>query len=354
MTRCSKLQKNYFSFEELPLWKRAVLLSICFLVIISFILPFTYTSHAETVEMITDQNKINEFNQILDGTYTGGKGVYARFVAQQIAQVLTGHEFTDMVRDWLIIDFSVGDGSADESLSGGHFGNVYSAIASTTILDISRTIGIGLLLLYFFLAMIDRATSDNFTVEVGIKLLLKLVAGYMLMDILVPDENGNGLVVEIFNLFSASFDTFDTPSTTLSKKVYDEVMDAAYSDWLTATVHLIRIAAPALCRWIMKIACLGTAIARIFEAVLLVIFSPIGVANVFNSSSSGNSSAVRYLKKIGVIALQGAIISGSLFIIEAMLYWNNTWNIFVNLATLFAGTSFISKSKSIANEIINP
>lgn len=351
MTRCSKLQKNYFSFEELPLWKRAVLLSICFLTIISFILPFLYTPQASDVEYISDA-EMAEFNEILNGNVKNGGSVLSPFAAQQVAQVLTGFQFTDMVRDWLVMDFSVGNGSFNESTSGGHFGRLYATL-SGEFLPLARTIGVGLLLLYFFLALIDRATSDNFTVEVGIKLLLKLVAGYMLMEIILPNESGSSLIVEIFNIFAKITDP-DVADMRVTREVYNEVMETLNAGFFAAFAKIVRIGAPAIVRWIMKIACLGTAIGRLLEATLLVVFSPIGVANVFNSSSAGNSSGVRYLKKIAVIAFQGAIISASLYMIEAFIYYNNGWNVFVNLAVMFAGTSFIGKSKSIANEIINP
>ncbi len=312
---------------------------------------YTPQASADEVKYVTDPNDLALFQEVLDGKAEGNAAL-SGFAAQQVAQVLTGYQFTDMVRDWLVLDFSVGDGSSDESLSGGHFGRLYATI-SGEFLPLARTVGVGLLLLYFFLSLIDRATSDNFTVEVGIKLLLKLVAGYMLMEIILPNESGDGLIVEIFNIFAKITDP-DVADMKVTQEVYDEVMEALYGNGAVVLGKLLRIGAPAIVRWIMKIACLGTAIGRILEAVLLVVFSPIGVANVFNSSSAGNSSGVRYLKKIAVIAFQGAIISASLYMIEAFIYYNNGWNVFVNLAVMFAGTSFIGKSKSIANEIINP
>lgn len=355
MTRCSKLQKNYFSFEELPLWKRAVLLSLCFLTIISFILPFIYSPQAAgETKFVTDPDDLALFYGIVTGdqqTLDGGKCALSGFAAQQIAQVMTGYHFTDMIRDWLVIDFNVGDGSTGESMSGNHFGRLYSVI-SGQFLPLARTIGVGMLLLYFFLALIDRATSDNFTVEVGIKLLLKLVAGYMLMEVILPDQTGDGLIVHIFNVFAQVTDP-DINQMMVTEEVFEEVMEAYNGNGAIVAAKIIRIGAPAIVRWIMKILCLGTAIGRILEAVILVVFSPIGIANVFNSTGASNSSGVRYLKRIAAVALQGAIISASLAMIEAFVYYNNSWNIIINLAVMFAGSSFIGKSKNIAAEIIN-
>lgn len=345
------------------MWKRAVLFSLCFLVIFSLILPLIYTPMAagenEETTLLDPKNKedaekIAKFNKILSGdeeTRKDGKSILSGFAATQVAQVLTGAEFTEMIRDWLEIDFTYDNSKWNSSTDGGHFGYLYTAL-NTTFGTTVRTIGIDLLVLYFLLAMLDRATSDNFTVEVFVKLFVKLIAGYMLIDFLLPNKNSNGLIAEILNTFSFS-GVWETEKASISLGVYNEVMEVYNGNSAVALAKLVRIGAPALARWIMKIACLGTAIGRILEATLLVVFSPIAVANLFNGSTAGSSSGVRYLKRVAAVALQGAIIGASLCMIEAFIYRNNSWNIFINLAVMFAGTSFIGKSKSIATEIIN-
>lgn len=348
------------------MWKRAVLFLLCFLVIFSFILPFVYTPIAgdstASVEMLNpndnnDKKKIENFNTILRGEEIKNnppRSSLSGFAATQVAQVLTGAEFTEMIHDWLVIDFTFDNSKWNSSTNGGHFGYLYSTLNGTFGTTV-RTIGIGLLVLYFLLALLERATSDNFTVEVGIKLFVKLIAGYMLIDFLLPSKNSDGLIAGILNLFSFGdvWKKGEPQNIVPSVSVYNEVMEIYNGNSAVALAKLIRMGAPAIVRWIMKIACLGTAIGRILEATLLVVFSPIAVANIFNSSTAGNSSGVRYLKRIAAVALQGAIIGASLTMIEAFIWHNNSWNAFVNLAVMFAGTSFIGKSRSIATEIVD-
>ena len=359
MTRCSKLQKNYFSFEELPLWKRIVLFSLCFLTLVFLLLPYFTPSQAANVTVYTDGTpEFETYEKILAGTYsTTSTSPFSVFVAQQYAETISGQHYFNEMEDWLTLNFTIpGNGQNDHS-PGAKIYSVYSTLASS-FLNASLTVGKGLLLLYFLLALLEKATSDNFTVETGVKHLVKLVAGWMVIEMLVPSTGANGvqndgLIVSVINIFNGiQHQAFD--QTAISVHDYNTLIEIAEAGFGEALLWYTRIFAPYMFRWIIKVIMVSTAIARVFEAAILVVFSPIGVSNLFNGSANQFSSGIRYIKNVDAVSLQGVIIHASIIAINIMITDNGMNNGLTNIAILFAGCSFITKSKSIANEIINP
>lgn len=155
-----------------------------------------------------------------------------------------------------------------------------------------------LVCIYFIMALMDKLSSDNFTGEQFVKLLIKLVFSIAVIDnitdlSLMIMEFGTTFM----NMMTGSLGSFAT-------------VDA---EELTSEMGLIQqmgtfvvLLLPWIASFLLRLAMYVLAYGRTLEIGLRAALAPIGCADLITGGT--NSSGFRYIKRMIGISLQGAIM----------------------------------------------
>ena len=217
-----------------------------------------------------------------------------------------------------------------------------------------RILGIMLAVIYSLVETLAHIDKEKLTGEYFIKEIMKMsIAAIFIMNgfefVTGLVGGGSGLVGQVgtaqlnstFNSANCIYDLFS--STNLLEAVKDTFeaigkIVALIIPWVTLTIAKIVIA----------VACW----ARILELIVRVIFSPIGLADMF--VYGGRSNGVRYMKKILVCAAQGAVTMAMVqtygIIISSINPGEGQWipSVVMAIVILISAT----KAKDIASDIM--
>lgn len=186
-------------------------------------------------------------------------------------------------------------------LSGGFTSILWSVVSAA--LNVTKPLGIALIVTYFLMFMFDAAAKEQITVDSLVKVLIQLV---MVVTLLSNFDTVINAVLSMGNSVYTSLIgiTANQGDIVLSGR---DIVD----NWLatgedTGATILIQSVLIWLIHQIAIIAVDFAAISRLLELGWRIALAPFGVANCFEGGAS--SPAIKYLKGIFGLALSGAAI----------------------------------------------
>lgn len=213
----------------------------------------------------------------------------------------------------------------------------------------TAAIGVSFLLLYFFIELIEKSTTDNFTTDHIVRMLLKLIAGVVLITLgLEFVKNvvtlGNSFYTDIQSAITGA--AGGSPITNVVvKNAYFKLKDCGIWDGIG---YMLAIIVPSLFVTLAKIGFTAVALGRVIEMCLRMLFAPIGMSNLYSNGS--NAPGIRYMKKLLAVALQGVLIYAVIIIYPILL--STGVNLVKSVAMTFVAVGAAAKSQSVANDIV--
>ena len=194
-------------------------------------------------------------------------------------------------------------------------------------IGIFKGLAASLVILFFLIELLNEAQKDFVTFERLTVMLLRLLAVTVLIMNLEMIVNGlEELSVLIFNEVkdlagnsSNSFEIFGENAATgyryseVEKDMKDALGKAGIKQALMVVLQLL---IPWLISRLCYVVAYVIAVGRSIELIVRAIFSPIGVANLFEDGT--RSSGFRYLKKFAACALQLGAIAVILYAANAL------------------------------------
>jgi hypothetical protein len=170
-------------------------------------------------------------------------------------------------------------------------------VAETPIKSIAAV----LLVMYLLIELMEKMTSDSFTSEQFVKLLMKFVFGQIVISNAVSwsltfMSVGSSFMADLANSMTSMK---ISPSNDLG----DIVKAMGFLEKLGTMVILLL---PVMVSFLLRIAVYFMAYGRAIEIVVRATMSPIGCADVVTGGS--HSSGFRYLKRMLGISLQGGMM----------------------------------------------
>lgn len=195
------------------------------------------------------------------------------------------------------------------------------------VIGIFKGLAASLVILFFLIELLNEAQKDFVTFERLTVMLLRLLAVTVLIMNLEMIVNGlEELSVLIFNAVkdltgssSNSFEIFGESAATgyryseVEKEMKDALGKAGIKQALMVVLQLL---IPWLISRLCYVVAYVIAVGRSIELIVRAIFSPIGVANLFEDGT--RSSGFRYLKKFAACALQLGAIAVILYASNAL------------------------------------
>lgn len=171
------------------------------------------------------------------------------------------------------------------------------------LLSSMQTIGLLFLIIFFAVDLMSKVNSINFTLEIFIRSLGRLIIGYALMSYIGPICDG---IVEFGNLLASSMTSmavsfdygFDNPHLMLKYLIDDEI-NLTFMQYINIfTKAIIQILITAL----LNLTAIVLAYNRAIKLTIYKIFMPIMVADVYGSGVSGRPLA--HIKKYLSIVME--------------------------------------------------
>lgn len=272
---------------------------------------------------------------------------------------------TGMLMDWFEDIFGSGIFKAVEDVlcinpSTGDYSAVWNAIYSVYT-NVMVPIALGLMLIWFLVALMEKSATDQVTIEQVLMLFVKLIAAKFLIDFGFELFAklwglGNSLVAEVGEAFS------DGDATSFDyKELWKEMTGKAWGKKL-GLFKSIGLMCQLLLPWLASkiiIACIYfICYSRLIEMLLRLLAAPVAVSDFITEGLHG--SGWKYLKNFLAICLQGMII-----VAIAQLYPLVMSGVFTNLsddgfwtiilkqlAFSFSAIALMFKSLSISKELV--
>lgn len=195
------------------------------------------------------------------------------------------------------------------------------------VIGIFKGLAASLVILFFLIELLNEVQKDFVTFERLTVMMLRLLAVTVLIMNLEMIVNGlEELSVLIFNAVkdlagssSNSFEIFGESAATgyryseVEKEMKDALGKAGIKQALMVVLQLL---IPWLISRLCYVVAYVIAVGRSIELIVRAIFSPIGVANLFEDGT--RSSGFRYLKKFAACALQLGAIAVILYASNAL------------------------------------
>ncbi|MCI6998602.1 MAG: type IV secretion system protein [Eubacterium sp.] len=240
-----------------------------------------------------------------------------KFFAKQIFDalvVLFGNGLLNDIADFL----STINSATTDALNNG--------IISDAI-GIFKGLAASLVILFFLVELLNEAQKDFVTFERLTVMLMRLLAVTIIVMNLELVVNGlEELSVTIFDAVkdlagstSNSFEIFGENASTGYRysEVEDDLKDALGDAGIKqALMVILQLLIPWLISRLCYVVAYVIAVGRSIELIVRAIFSPIGVANLFEDGT--RSSGIRYLKKFAACALQLGAIAVILYASSAL------------------------------------
>lgn len=255
-------------------------------------------------------------------------------------------------KEWLIglINDIYGDDFINAAVKAinvpsGTFDNMVNAL-SEAVTPIASV----LICIYFILAVADKMTSDNFSSEQFIKLLMKLV-----LSIAVTD-NITTLSLKIMN-FGVAFSSLMAANAGAFASVDATSLVENMSLGTRISVGITMLI-PWMASLLLKVAIYVIGLGRSIEIGLRAGLAPIGCADLISGGTSSNG--IRYLKKMIGISIQGGIMlvvissAGALcqYVLPDSASLTNALFIAQYMGIMAAMVGIMASSKSLAFELI--
>lgn len=170
-------------------------------------------------------------------------------------------------------------------------------------------VGVGLAMVYSLMETLSHLSKDTLTPEYFVKEFMKLCFAILMIT------NGFDIITALLDLSTGVtlifYDSYATGTGNPSNCLWSSFTSSeSFWDWITGPFStlgtMLGLLIPWLIMTIAKIVVATVCWSRILEIITRVIIAPIGMADLFVYGA--NSNAVKYLKKMLVAAVQGAVI----------------------------------------------
>lgn len=225
----------------------------------------------------------------------------------------------------------------------------------TSIYDVLSTTGILLALLWVLLDLLEKAQFDNLTPEILVRFFIKFIIAMMLIQN-APDlmtkiiDIGNYLMQQVVSGATGG------SATGLNPNMLDVADEISKASFLKCIGRLLELIVPFIFTIIGIVLMYVLIFGRILELGVRFMFTPIGIADVFTHGIS--SPGMRYIKKFGAVALQGAVMVAILIAGTRLAQEVNAGGViegldfFVQIIVLLSMLGAMMKSQQVANDIM--
>lgn len=225
----------------------------------------------------------------------------------------------DLLQSWVSYVFGGGMFSIavdflDINPSTGNFATIWRVV-SGVYNNVCVPIGMGLVLIYFMVNLIERSMQQQqLDVEQVIKLLLKLVIGLYFI------ENGLRLMTEIYSLGFSFLDSIISAKggdysagDAIAKEAWKSLTGEEWEgEWnvlenFTKSIPIIlQLILPYIFSWVIQLICLAVCAFRLIEFYIMTCTAPIALSDFFTEGVHGNGW--RFVKNYIAMALQMGIV----------------------------------------------
>lgn len=235
----------------------------------------------------------------------------------------------------------------------------------TTVYDrIMVPLAIGIMLIWFVCAFLEKTTHEDFTFEKWFLEFGKLiVCQYIIVHGLELLAVFMSIGIALFNQIQSLGVGSLTNPDNLSHTVWHIITGKDWSEnlgTLQAIGYFLLFAIPWLCSLIVGLIIKVIAYSRLFELLLRGAIAPLAFSDFFGQGMQG--AGYKFLKNYFAVAIQGIIIYVILLLLSIIMvdviaaYVNDTMSLIAffgtYFATLFAAISLILKSLSLSKELI--
>lgn len=224
----------------------------------------------------------------------------------------------------------------------------------TNIYDVISTAGVLLAILWVVLDLIEKAQFDNLTPEIMVRFFIKFIIAMMLI------QNAPDLMTKIIDMGNYLMQQVVSGATggagALDPNMLDIADEISKTSFLKCIGRLLELIVPFIFTIIGIVLMYVLIFGRILELGVRFMFTPIGIADVFTHGIS--SPGMRYIKKFGAVALQGAVMIAILIAGTRLAQEVNSGYVvegldfFVQIIVLLSMLGAMMKSQQVANDIM--
>lgn len=193
----------------------------------------------------------------------------------------------------------------------GIYGSVY--IFTQTIYNAVIPLGVSLILVYFLVDLIKKASAEQFNVYQFVHSLIMLIAAKIVMEhgfeiLTALFSAGHSLLSTVNNAGAFSETNIALDAAALLESFRDDLGLTGLLKVLGDIVIALALLIPWLISFIMKIAVKLIVYSRMISIYAHVMFAPIALSDFYAEGRQG--SGWKFLKSFFSTALQGAVILG--------------------------------------------
>lgn len=325
---------------------KILLIIIAFLFIFSIFMPMTVNAETFTCRLCGGQHEVGELDDHAFARLGYNVELIANGTFEDIGEILG--ETSNRYNMTSILEFDVS--------GAGEFGPLMSAISK--YYNLTVLIGSVIIVLYFFLDLMEISLNDGFTYESLLKHGIKAIIGIAIL------QNGLTIIGYGISLCNYCFDAIIPPDgSTLLAPIYNGVGDCVYGrlynpnaivpvNPLTVVCVLIENLLPCLAVLASYVLLRVIVWVRVFDIAVRIIFAPIGMSDILNGGLQ--APGIKYFKKLMASVLNGAVIMGVLLVYQSLrpaLIGSLSATV-GSIAIGFAVISLTRKTQHIAEEIM--
>lgn len=242
--------------------------------------------------------------------------------------------------------------------SKGEFSSAWQAV-ETVYTNVMVPIALGLMIIWFLVALMEKSTSEQITFEQVFLIFVKLIAAKFIID------NGFQIFTQLWGLGISLIDEVGEAFAAKDglnfdyKDLWKNLTGVTWGDKLpimTSLGLLCQLLLPWLASKAMIACVYFICYSRLIEMLVRMLAAPIAVSDFITEGLHG--SGWRYIKNFLAICLQGMIIVaiGNLYplIMSGVLSTSGSfWTVILKfLAFSFAAISLMFKSLSLSKELV--
>lgn len=257
--------------------------------------------------------------------------------------------------------FGIADGIRKDALVtfGDEYGDIWKLVVNIAN-DVIEPIAAIMVLTFFILAMMDKVTTENFTLEHVLKEFMKLGIGLYLVTnsielVTMFIELGNGVITSI------RFDGINE-SVGWTEIMGEDIINAngLLSGVFALLIQAVLLLVVGLVQLIAFLLMKVVVLARTLDIAVRTAMSPIALADAF-SGNFLNSNAMNFIRSFLAVCLQGAFIYVIAYFTPALMaakissstdVWVFAGAMCQSIAVSLASLLLMFKSGSIAKEVL--
>ena len=326
-----------------------------------------------------EQNKVDPFYQKAEDLIATYKASHENRISPEVEQLYEKYskDYKELNEKSGFLSFaylvaSIGMG-VNPVVDVGQFGTAMLTIRNTTE-EGSKTLlsyvedaysalkvtGLTLMLLYFFLSIMDKITSEQLSTEMFIRKLILLAVGIITI---LYGYNILYAILDYSNYLITDTGTFmDRMRAATSMEKLQQIralLDAGNSTLvkvITALGVIIKYLMFFLCQLAMTIVVFVVGVSRLIEIIIRMMFAPIALAPIVHDGM--RSTAFRYIKKFAACCINGAVIVCIAYLATTLPTFFKAEEVGVvfaicaNIAFPLATIALVFRCQNIADDII--